>query len=413
MGTNAKSIRIRIPGVWMDAWLYKGALVLWSPVGEIRAISLDEIRASLVRVAGKHVGVAADYLIFRNDWKASAQFNDLMGIKPVRDGLFGAIRTASSITFELPHLHERSTGTEPHEGYLLDTAVYGNRVFSATESGVFETEFNPEYPDSTNPTVQIHDRHVSSVEAYASTIAISAGDSGLLKRNIEFGYGAAWASHVDGSPLELIDDFSLHSSFSSYNILNYRGAMAPSFLRAQVRHDPPSGTDKYARAVVSRYERPALIEGAVHEHFRKRVASSRSTENPDNVSPSNLADVEVIGNSNYHLLVRSGTDTAILNVSAFDGKPVEVKYNSAFGRDESRLELASRALTTQALRSGFLVETFDSTGLITQKGSYVLIDEPRVRIRSFPKSKRHDDMFIAIGDDFVELVGFTDLPIGS
>jgi hypothetical protein len=104
--------------------------------------------------------------------------------------------------------------------------------------------------------------------------------------------------------------------------------------------------------------------------------------------------------------VKNQGSHSVVNVSAFAKKPVQVRPDQGFRSDRIESAFLDETLSTQALRSGFLLETFGATGLVTERGTYSIISDPRVRLRSFPRSKRHNDCFVAVGEDFVELVGF-------
>lgn len=67
-------LRVRVPGQWSDAWLYKGSLLLWTPDGQLGWLKLDHLRNEVNRQGGAAARLLADYLIFRTDWKVGEQF---------------------------------------------------------------------------------------------------------------------------------------------------------------------------------------------------------------------------------------------------------------------------------------------------------------------------------------------------
>lgn len=405
MNSILKSIRIRLPGEWVDAWLYKETAVFWSPDGFLYYLPLREIRAAIERIAGRHVAVVADYLVFRNDWKQSKQFSDLLTFVPnLRDSLLSVFE-GDSLTIEVEGVDQRLSRSAPHVGYILDTAVYGNRVYSAGESGLFETEFNPQFPESENPTIEVVDNEVLAVIANGGRAAFSCGEAGLRTRSIEFGFGKVWWDNL--AKVGTVDDYSIDTSFSTLDLLNYTGDAAPHFLRARTRWEDPSGSAQYRQRIVVDYDQPLEMIGAIRKALNSnhRIAMSGEV-----VTDSLETGLKVIGNSNYHLLVSDNGRHSVINISALsDSKPARLYRNRGFREEKMGSGLVSNAISTQTVTSGFLLEGFDSTGLITERGTYVVIDEPRVRLRAFPRSRRHHDCFVAIGDNFVELVGYIEV----
>lgn len=408
MSKVMKSVRIRIPGVWSDGWLYKESLVLWSLDGDLCFLPLSEIRGAVQREAGHQVAVASDYLIFRNDWKYSAQFTDLIRLPQVASGLFDFFGDDEVLTVAIRDSAVRSSGTTSHSGYVLDTEVYANRIYSASEEGLFETEFNPNFPETENPMLQTTDQPALAVAARSGKVAVSLGSEGLLTRDITLGHGDGWWSVAEQEKFETADDYSLGVSFSSFNLLNYRGEDAPHFLRAKTRRVPPQGNGQYDETVIDEYE-PAVNLLAPVTQVLKSGDKVEIDDKSAIATHEGRGNIRVVGNSGYHLLVTDSDGSAVVNISAFDKKPLQLRQDPKFSQKRIDSSLVSEALSTQTLRSGFLLETFDKTGIITERGSHVLIDDSRVRIRSFPRSKRHHDCFLAVGEDFVELVGFIEI----
>ena len=219
-----KSVRIRIPGVWSDGWLYKESLVLWSLDGDLCFLPLSEIRGAVQREAGHQVAVASDYLIFRNDWKYSAQFTDLIRLPQVASGLFDFFGDDEVLTVAIRDSAVRSSGTTSHSGYVLDTEVYANRIYSASEEGLFETEFNPNFPETENPMLQRQINPCSGCEirqsrSVARQQRIVTPRHNAARRHM----GTVGGASRSRKNLRPPDDYSLGVSFSSFNLLNYRG----------------------------------------------------------------------------------------------------------------------------------------------------------------------------------------------
>lgn len=408
MNHTMKSIRIRIPGHWTDGWLYKEHLILWAPNGQMHYIALNQIRTDIVRNADHNTAVIADYLVFRNDWKRSSPFKDLTRLPSVTKALFAPFGESDLIQVNGGGGHLHLSNSEASEGFLVDAEVYGNRIYTASDAGLFETEFNPNYPEAGNPTIQVTDQPAHSVSVKSGTMAVALGTHGLHTRDVGLGNGDLWPHFAENENLNRIDDFSLTASFSSYHLLNYKGESSPSFLRAETQKAAPRNGGQFDNVVIKKHQPAvdldsdlALVLGP-EEGSRTHKRSPAQTDELPN-------EAHVVGNSEYRLLISRRSQSEVVNVSAFDDKEVELKSNKKYSPDEIDSNLVSAALSTQTLRSGFLLETFDRVGIITERGSYTLMNEPSVRVRSFPRSTRHADCILSVGEDFIELVGFIEL----
>lgn len=408
MNRALRSLRIRIPGPWCDGWLYKENLVLWSYSGTLHFVPLREIRSRLLPKSDALTQVAADFLIFRNDWKISEQFQEVSRIPEATSALFNF--DGGNRFVELTDVPVEASATIAHDGYLLDIEVYANRLYAATESGLFETAFDPRFPEANNPLHQVDDKVATSVAAKAGKVAASFGDSGLKTRDVTFGSGPEWWRDAQAANLQTIDDLSVAVDFAHYSLLNYRPGAEPSFIRAHTSQIPATGQERYDRTVIDKYDRALTFESELAEAISAKgyvdVHGSHATSKPQERPQG---DVRVLGNSNFHLLTLSQSGPAVVNVSAYKDEPVKVRRNRQFSSTKVNVEQLQRTLSTQPLSSGFLLESFDGVGLVTKRGSYSLIDEPRVRVRTFPRARRHQDCFIAIGDNYIELVGFAEV----
>jgi hypothetical protein len=391
--------------------LYKEHLLLWTPSGELQFLSLSELRNQVVKQYGRATAVVADYLIFRNDWKRSKQFLDLMSmplvaheiLRPLLDN-GGRLRLA----LEADSLGQAAS--DPLDGYLLDASIYGNRVFAATDNGLFETAFDPRFSDNREPLLQHHHgANATGVETHAGRLAVSLGSDGLRTRSIEFGSGDSWWVGLDQKEQSKIDEISYDVSFASYSLLNYNGNEAPSFLRANLSTQKAGSGSMYDVKLIEKFDRGLDLGSSM-----TRVAKSGESIDVEKERGSLTDDsVRVVGNANYKLLLATNNGDVVVNLSAYEKKPVLAVRNKDFSRAANSSRFADDALSTQTLSSGFLIEAFDYTAVITAHGSFKIIEEPRARVRSFPRSRRHDDAFTAVGDGFVELVGFVEYQWGA
>lgn len=411
MKVLTRSVRLRIPGHWSDGWLYKEHLLLWTANGDLFYVPTSEITSWISRKIGRSERAVSEYLIFRNDWKKSQQFQVLQAVPSVINGFLECFQERQQLFINIDELQMRSTNTRTHEGYVLDTEVYAGRLMSATEQGVFETSFDPGFPDSCNTLICGTEAPAYSVAARSGKMAVSLGARGLQTKDIFFGEGSEWWRKAESTPYKRDGDFSLASSFSSYNLLNYVGESSPLFLRARTRQVPAEGHRNFPETLIESFGGGVPLSSSLFEAGLQKAVAEREDLPFSDRDHEALEDVRVVGNSGYHLLVSSPDESWVVDVSAYPGESIGLRKNPTFRSGKIDPSLVSMTLSTQALRSGFLLETFDRTAVVTENGSQTLIDDPRVRLRSFPRSKRHDDCFLAVGDDYVELIGFLEFRV--
>lgn len=393
------SIRLGIPGEWADAWLYKGHVLLWDRSGFMYYIALSEVRSYVNACAGEDIAALSDLLIFRNDWKLREPFPLLMGLSEVAAKIFHRMGT-SQLSLPLANLEIGNISSEPaYSDFLLDTAIYADRVFAATDSGIYETAVRLDRRVKYDAVEQITDVWARSIGAHGARVVASLGEEGLVTRSIVV--SSDWWSKDKKAPLHRIDDYSLSSSFARFNVLNYRGDAAPSFLRARTEADYSMGR---TTTVVRSYDAGIGLESEL-----RHVLSTTATA--PGYSDNEAEGVRVVGDSKSRLLVAGPFGHAVVNLAEPRKRtPLRLTPASGFQGHSASSYLFAAPNATHAVESGFVIEDLNRTGLITAAGAYDLINESSARVRSFPQSKRHTDCLTATFDDRVELVGFVEVP---
>jgi len=396
-----RSLSIRIPGHWEDGWLYRDHLVLWTTAGEICSVPIPDIADMVERSYGEHLAVLSEQLVLRSERKFSREYRQMMSLPGVADAVLKPLQDGSPTLIAPGLKFRRADLDEAVPGNVVDVAVYGNRIFTATDEGLFEAQYNPNFPLSRSPLLNVIEAETTSVVAGSGIVAVSADGEGLLSRDIEFGDADEWwRSAGNNSPITRVADYSRGVSRSYEHLLNYAESGELAFIRADSEYE----TRGTFREKVVRGYRPAVN---ISENVVKVVEESARRSNSPNVQFDWDSEVRVRGNANYRLLVETPVGPQVVDVRAFRGKAVEFALDGKFDFDPQLSDVVSRAVTVGALHSGFLIESLENVSVLGENGSFVLIDEPRVQVRTFPNSKRYDDTVLAVADDFVEIIGFT------
>lgn len=393
-----RMLHLKVSGAWRDAWLYKGYLLLWSRAGTVHLLNTLELLDHIRDAYGQPTAVLSEYLLFRNDWKTSEQFRLLFDIPGIKQNMVKPLPLpGKSRLLTVESLSPTLLPIDAAPGTLLDTAIYANRLYAASTDGLFEGYFNPNSPQQSNSGDQTLEGRISAVSAKYLIVNASAEDEGLWCQSISLN------GDVDVRP-KRVAETSLTTSFSSRHLLNYTDSPAPQFLRSIAEKRRPHDQAAYEGWHIKGYEAPRDLEP-----LTRAALSSSSKVSLDDVSESSAANAErfrVLGNSNYRLLVSWKRRLSVIDVSAYDRRPIEARPDSVFTRLPSIGHPASHVLGTYAIGAGFLVELFDHVRLFTRDGACRFFDGAAARVRTFASSLRYKDVAVVVEEDGVRIIGF-------
>jgi hypothetical protein len=401
MNTELRILRFDLPGEWADGWLYKDHLIFWSRSGEMHYAPLGEIVKLVKTLTSPRLSVVSDYLVFRSDWKIGEQFKRLLEIPGIEQD-FLADFTAQEIVIPLAGVTPIPIPSERIPGFALDAAIYGNRVYVGSTAGLFETRFNPDRPAESNPVVPQLDHRVNSVTAKYSAINCSAGDEGLWFSRIHFGDTDSWWD--EKRQLKRMAEVSRGNSFANMNLLNYTDDAFPLFLRSETVKEAPHDRAMFDEWQITGYETPTNIGGITKSAVVGAKSASQSVGR-NLTQDGDSGDIQVLGNSNHRLLVALQDSLRVVDISARRGREIEAKSDIAFHGLSAIHVNPYSILGTHAFGRGFLVELPNEVRLINSQGSYVLIDEPVARIRTFAHSRRHREVILLVRETGISLIG--------
>ncbi|MFC9313982.1 hypothetical protein ACFTWR_06405 [Streptomyces nigra] len=418
-----------MPGEWRDAWLYKEHVLLWGRDGSLYVLGMERISKAVLKKYGASRAGLLDYLILRNDWKASSAFRRIMSMPEVASAFLRDFRLEGNDLDLTLNLEPIRIGGESTPGYLFDSAIYANRLYQATSEGLFESYFNPEREIDEMPLVQFLEHETRCVSAQYMAVNASAEERGLWFSPIRLfddeGYGYSEEGYVDpfgeneegyraitrssGSRMEQVADYSAACSSASRHLLNYTDSPMPGFLKAHETRGRSHERAQFEEWMVTGYEHERSIEELTYKALMHKGASGKG----DQGSSVRGEDVEVLGNSNYRLLVKSSDILEVVNISAFENRDVAVKRNAEFRKFHLRDVGGSEILSTRDLASGFAVELFDRVSVVTASSVFSVYGEPAARIRTFRQSRRYKDVLAIAGEKDLALVGFIEFGDGE
>lgn len=394
---DIRRLVLRIPGQWEDAWLYRENLIVWDRRGAAFYVPVDALRASAVQSRDHHHGVLANHLVLRSERKSSREFHDMLEIATVRRELFAPLRVEPEVVVSIDPGIMRPMSIEPIPGNMTDTVAYGNRIFATSDSGVFETQFNPRYDDQSE-VLQVVDAPATAVVAGNGHFAASLGDLGLISREVGFGDGDQWMNSAQNANVVTLAPYSRNVTRSSVHLVNYGAAAVPDFIRATTRLERRE--NGFQESIITDFANPSSLATSIRDAIGDELTFDEMTAGDR---------FEVLGNANYRLLVRFGDEVQVLSMRAFGTTPLRVNPESQIDVGRMMTNPIRHTMSTQDLRSGFLVEHTGGVHVLTESGVFELASELVVQARTFPNSRRYVDTVVLVREESLDLVGFTDL----
>jgi len=394
---DIRKLILRIPGEWEDAWLYRENLLVWDCGGALYYLPVERLLESVALAADHHHKVLAEHLILRSSRKSTSEIRDMLAIPSVRRELFAPLKDAPEVIIQINPADLRRSAVEPIPGNITDTVAYGNRIFATSDEGIYETQFSPRH-EQASPLLQVVDNPTTAIVAGNGIFAASLGEHGLRSREIRFGDGIEWIQTAKDSKFETLAEYSRTVTRASMHLMNYGESPLPEFIRASTRRER---RDKgFTESIVFDFDNPYSIEPLL-----ERALGLPSLQG----NVTNGSRFEVLGNANYRLLLQVGPEVQVLNIRAFRNEPFQLKKTAHFDIDSMMTHPIGRAMSTQALRSGFLVEHTSGVHILSESGAIELADELVVQARTYPNSRRYVDTVTLVKDRSLDLIGFIDL----
>lgn len=388
---------LRIPGQWEDAWLYRETLLLWDCEGDLYFVSVSDLSSQIEFVADHHKRAIAEHLVLRSERKSSREFRDWLAIPGIHREFFAPFGDRPELVITIPGSALRLFSSEPVPGNITDTVAYGNRLFAASDAGVFEMQFSS-IDEASSPLAQVVDTPATAVVAGSGQLAASLGEAGLIAREVTFGDGEGWAHTAERTSIERLSSYSRSVSRSSVHLINYGVDPAPEFIRVDTAATYRS--NGFKETVITDFHEPISLRS----HLQGLVSDEFTT-----ITAAENDDYEVLGNAGHRLLIRFGTDIRVVNMNAFKERQLALKPHLRFELDQLAAPPILYAMSTQQLRSGFLIEHARGIHILNESGIVELTDELVVQARTFPNSRRYVDTVALVREECLDLVGFVEV----
>lgn len=373
-------LKITVQGDFWDCQIYRGRLYLWYTDGSIGVYKWD----SLIEETFKN---EVDELVLqcaftRGDYLYGDDLFLLFEDSEIKDALFNKFAkvpcTDLSINPEKLKKFELSRQDNPVLELPTDTCIYGNTLFTLTDSGIYSASVHRQgmkFGVSTRPK-KLWDCPLLSIKANRNALAMAGGDEGVFELHLDNYYG-------DLSELEKIDNrvykvSDHHSSLVDWSFASlYSSSYVDSGFLAAFGWDVNQDTGKFER------------------RFKRIISDSRIFEKPgfswgsqEKIYLVNCNTIEVVR------YVQSGVNR--------ENEDSAFQHLESIGFDAMHGSIISGGIAY----FGIIIEYEDALSVLCSDDALIILPEAVARWRVYPRSKRYENHLHIIYEDRLAVYSF-------
>ncbi|MGY2066747.1 hypothetical protein [Blastococcus sp. SYSU DS0619] len=393
-------IRILVPGDWRDGWIYKDSIYLVDRSNSFFCAPVREALNAISADYGPASTLAAEALVFRSgDWKNSALFERAVALRSTR------LEILDVPDIVIPDGIFRPVSTLNLDSYLYDFKFYANRVYMASEEGLFESRVDPDHPWLAADLSAGAPVPATAIAANYGLLLASAGEDGLWQSHIDFGFDSPIS--VDDSKLKRLADNSSSASFARHNVINYAiedGRSTTELYRGETITVPRSLNQKFESVRIESLKSPLRLD---HLDDRPKHGAKRkgAVERP-------VERLHIVANHWNTLLAQQKDEVQVVNLTVAKNENPRLNVRDRWASEETKREMSvslEGAHSIQGVKSGFVIERDDTLALFSRHGSVDLLKEAVGRVRTFPDSQRVTDTVFATTNAGCLFMGYKDL----
>jgi hypothetical protein len=376
-------LRIFIPGRFEDAQLYMGHLIVFTLERDAAVVELAPLTSRLETAHDEWKGVLT--LAFaRNDWLTGGPVSSLTRNPQLAGALNDALARLADHQLVLDEdevNYDRLRDFEPRSDIILDSVLYGSRLYLGTTEGLFDWDIDWDAKRVMRSRRRSDARCVRASAEYGTVNASCEGD-GLFTGYDEFGWRQASAS---GSSLEQTASRSIRTAFLGSDLVNYESPAKLELLRASVDQVKPDDSSR-ERKVVTGFDDPSAELDRLVEQL------TGEEEVP-------VGGVQFLWNSSRAFFVNTlehGFFTAV--PSAQDRGFKLTRHGHVDGR----------VVAVHPCAAGWVIETDFKVYLFSAGDVVELLDQEPLSVRTFEGSKRYRRLVAVTVEDGLHLISAVD-----
>ena len=376
------SVRLFMPGNFLDSYIYAGHLFAIFSDGTIRALDISELLASIISVR-KADTILHKIAFQRNDWIENPQGRSFLAIRRVSGNFLAEWRRICKEDLIASPSEEKwkFIGKLP-ELKINDFRVYGMKVMVGARSGVFEVGIeareNKHILRASGDLRKVSDIPAIALNAKGGQMVVSAGNEGLLHGPI--GYPN------NRTPLSADEHVttSLRTGWQGYDLVNYISQQDFSYFENETKKQ------EERPHLYSRTDEPS--EKILIATFGRRIVSSAELI-PQEYSNKDDLMLSFNSNNGFFQIRRDGRIQWFMTKRIRDGRLEIDPRERALGKIDRRGS-AFRPMSAHFGRDKTVLEFFDKVRVLESGHLWTLEGGPAVSLRTFPSSRRFRNLVL-------------------
>ena len=372
-------LKITVPGAYWDSQIYEGRLYLFGRSGDIISLDWD----SLIKSWNIDESLS---LVMTCAFQRSDYLYKIASLGITRDPEFHTLLidkfsrlTSLQLEVSSRRIRKHSVGQQdnplpfPH----TDCEIYGRRLYASSKSGVSSATCNKrtKYPVSTRPK-EIWDGPVLGISALYGTIALAAGDEGLLEHKVD---DRIWDPlSYDEGPRFISQAHCTDCDWAFYSIFG-SSSLGPGFL-ASYKKEPVQGMRGRSRHLDRVIKDTELFGNGHGSAMRPYSWASR-----DKICQAIDGEVKVLRYTPWH---------------REEDRQIEPLGTIKIGDCDDEIVAAAVGLF------GIVLELDSGLVIILSSGVDFLLPGEPVNWRIFPRSKHYENQLHIVYDDRLEILSF-------
>lgn len=384
--------KLFFPGKFDEAYIYMQKLLLLDEEGSVFFIDLDRVARHLEDRYSWNLSSAPTHLFSRNDWLNDTRIKLMMGVSPIQSKFVELLRAfPDEIELGGSHIEHAFDG---RIGSPLDVAVYYRRLYIGTDEGFFhaDLQFGRNEVEAYEGVEQRHDALCAKVNAKFGSVTISCGDDGMFTWFDEFdrlGERDRWLRQGIR-----VQEQSLRTAWLFGNLINYVSFEEPVLLGVErSKKQMKDKTQGSQEQLAVRFKgEPKSLSSLLFQQDPNQQASGEQL-----LFLYNIADKFYAQTRNRQLI------------------SIKVKKSS---ENDDELESSEPALVSQRVltrvldvvpvRQHLVFELYDKIQLLENSQLITLVEGEALSVKSFPGSRRFQNLLTVVTEDGVHLVSLFD-----
>jgi len=387
-------VKLFLPGRFEDAYLYMGRLLVLTEERTLREYNLDRITDFIdTGEQGYGYGYApiATTMFARNDWLASSQFKLLMQNNLLLQAFLAALDRFPQPFLDLANAAPAIIDVELRiPGHLLlDMTIYNKRLYVGADTGLYhvDLDWNTNVPMTIHTPQRRMDARCISTSANYGAVTASCGNDGLFTILDDFG----WSKRdTTPTPTETAKT-SIRAGWMTYDLINYATPTQPLVFRT--RHEPARDDDRRAerdRTVLTNIGTERISLSFLFDRIQQDYGIDRDA-------------VQYTYNSNNMVFIHTWRgDFYFLGLKDIWGEEPSVRFTRTYKGEGTRI------LSAHWSKPGLVIETDERVLLFAHGEWHAIIESAVLSVRTFPKSRRFQNLVAVTTEDGVLLAGMFD-----